>query len=88
VGVTRAKRRVERDIGRPFGRRHSVIEKNPQYPIAEAGEPIVDGRAISTRLVARLDHQDRAVPVENGSRSVEDAALMSFDVDLDQIEPG
>ena len=48
----------------------------------------MDGRAIAFRLVARLDHQHRAVPVEDGGRSVEDLSLMSLDVDLDQVEPG
>jgi len=74
VGVTREKRRVERDIGRPVGRRHSVIEENAEHPIAKAGETIVDGRAIAGRLVAGLDHQHRAMPVEDGGCSVEDSA--------------
>jgi ribosome assembly protein YihI (activator of Der GTPase) len=83
VGVARAKRRVERDIGRPFGRRHSVIEENAEHPIAEPGQPIVDGCTIPVPLVARLDHQDRAVPLENGGRSVEHLSFVSLDVDLD-----
>ena len=88
MGVARAKRRLARDIGRPFGGRHSVIEENAEHPIAELGQSIVDGCTISFPLVARLDHQDRAVPLENGGRSVEDLSLMSLDVDLDQVEPG
>ena len=64
-----------------------MIEENAEHPVAEPGQPIVDGRAISFGLVTRLDHQDRAVPIEDGGRSVEDAALMSLDVDLDQVEP-
>ena len=86
--VARAKRRVERDIGRPFGGRHSVIEENAEHPIAEPGQSIVDGCTISVPLVARLDDQDRAVPLENGGRSVEHLSFVSLDVDLDQVEPG
>jgi len=88
VGVARAKRRVECDIGRPVGRRHSVIEQDTDHPITEPGQPIVDGGAILVGLVAGLDVQDRAVPAKDGGRSVEDLSLVSLDVDLDQVEPG
>jgi hypothetical protein len=37
VSVARAKRWVERDIGRPIGRGHSIIEEDAEHPIAESG---------------------------------------------------
>lgn len=64
------------------------MEQNAEHPIAEPAQPIADRLAICVALMARLDDEDWAVPLQNDGGSVEDAALMALDINLDQIEPG
>src|ERR1700741_4697436 len=43
--------------------------------------------AVSIAFMARFEHQDGAIAVEERSGAIEYPTLMSLDVDLDQIEP-
>src|ERR1700746_2217418 len=82
-----AKRGHARDIGVPIGLGHAVIEEDAEHPIAEAAQPVMNCRTITLGLVSGLDHQCRAMPVENGPRAVEDLPLVPLDIDLYQVEP-
>jgi len=88
VRVARTKRRLDRDISGPIGRRDPIIEQNAEHAVATAGQPSADGRAIAVGLVTSFDHQDRAVAAEDVGGAVEYAALVALGVDLDQVERG